>query len=84
MRIKKNKTTWKTLETAYVKPRGLVDAELHAYLKEYLAEMERPLAGSNRRGFCTVGLDGQKARMEQFITNEDGTVLRDEVRIIER
>ena len=32
----------------------------------------------------TVGLDGTKARGEQFMRDEDGTLLRDKVRIRER
>ena len=89
MRIQKDKTAWKTLRTACANLRGVIDAGLHAYFEEYLAETERLLAANDQRGFYkhlkgTVGLDGRKARSEQFIMDEDGTLLRDKVRILER
>ena len=57
--------------------------------EEYLAETERLLADNDQRGFYkhlkgTVGLGGRKARSEQFIMGEDGTLLRDKVRIRKR
>ena len=61
---------------------------MHAYFEEYLAETERLLANDDQRGFpkhqSTVGLGRTKARSEQFIRDEDGTLLRDKVRIRER
>jgi len=67
----------------------VIDAGLHAYFEEYLAETERLLADNDQRGFYkhlkgTVGLDGRKASIEQFIMDEDGTLLRDKGRILER
>ena len=58
-------------------------------MEEYLAETERLLADNDQRGFYkhlkgTVRLDGRKARSEQFIMDEDGTLLKDKVRILER
>ena len=52
--------------------RAVIDAGLHAYFEEYLAETERLLADNDQRGFHkhlkgTVGLGGRKARSEQFI-----------------
>ena len=89
MRIKRDKTAWKTLRTACANLRGVIDAGLHAYFEEYLAETERLLADNDQRGFCkhlkgTVRLDGRKARSEQFIMDEDGTLVKDKVRILER
>lgn len=89
MRIKKDKAAWKTLRKACANLRRAIDAALHAYLEEYLTETERLLADNDQRGFykhlkATVGLDGRKARSEQFIRDEDGTLLRDKVRILER
>ena len=67
----------------------MIDAGLHAYVEEYLAETERLLADNDQRGFYkhlkgTVRLDGRKARSEQFIMDEDGTLLKDKVRVHER
>ncbi|MEP3106391.1 MAG: hypothetical protein ABJO54_04965 [Hyphomicrobiales bacterium] len=65
------------------------DAAMHAYFDECLAETERLLTDNDQRGFYkhlkgTVGLDGRKATSEQFIWDEDGTLLRDKVRIFKR
>ena len=65
-------TAWKTLRTACANLRAVIDAGLHAYFEEYLAEAERLLADNDQRGFYkhlkgTVGLGGRKARSEQFI-----------------
>ena len=62
---------------------------MRAYVEEYLAETESLLADDDQRGFYknlkgTVGLDGRKAKNEQFIRDEDGTLPRDNVRIRER
>ena len=85
MRINpRDRTAWKTLRTACANLRAVIDAGLHA--SEYLAETERLLADNDQRGFYkhlhgTVGMGGRKARSEQFIMDEDGTLLRDKVRI---
>ena len=89
MRIKRDKITRKTLRTACANLRGVIDAGLHAYFEEYLAETKRLLADNDQRDFYkhlkgTVRLDGRKARSEQFIMDEDGTLLKDKVRILER
>ena len=67
----------------------MVDAGLNAYFEEYFVETERLLADNDQRGFYkhlkgTVGLGGRKARSERFIMDEDGTLLRDKVRICKR
>ena len=67
----------------------MIDAGLHAYFEEYLAETERLLTDNDHRGFYkhlkgTVGLGGRKARSEEFIKDEDGTLLRDKGRIRKR
>ena len=67
----------------------MIDEGLHAYFEEYLAETERLLADNDQRGFYkhlkgTVGLDSRKARSEQFIMDEDGTLLKDKVLVLER
>ena len=87
MRIKRDKTTWKTLRTACANLRGVIDAGLLVYFEEYLAETEIILADNDQQGFYkhlkgAVGLDGRKARSEQFIMDEDGTLLKDKVRIL--
>ena len=51
--------------------------------------MEILLAANDQRSFYkhlkgTVRLGGKKARSEQFIMDEDGTLLKDKVRILER
>ena len=89
MSIKRDKTAWKTLRTACANLRGEIDAGLHAYFEEHLAKTERLLADNDQRGFYkhlkgTVGLDSRKARSEQFIMDEDGTLVKDKVRILER
>ena len=89
MRIKTDKIAWTTLRTACANVRGVNDAGLHAYFEEYLAETKRLLADNDQRDFYkhlkgTVRLDGRKARSEQFIMDEDGTLLKDKVRILER
>ena len=85
----RDRTAWKTLRTACANLRAVIDAGLHDYFKEYLAETETLLANNDQRGFYkhlkdTVGLGGRKARSEQFIMDEDGTLLRDKVRIRKR
>ena len=67
----------------------MVAAGIHAYFEEYLAETERLLASNDQRRLyrnlkSTVGLKGKNARSEQFIRDDDGTLLRDRVRIHER
>ena len=67
----------------------MIAAGLHAFFEAYLAETERLLANNDQKGFykhltSTVGLEGTKARSEQFNRDEDGTLLRDKVRIRER
>ena len=58
-------------------------------LKGTFAETDGRLADNDQRGFYkhmkgTVRLDGRKARSEQFIMDEDDTLLKDKVRILER
>ena len=90
MRIEDDKTARKTLRTACAKLQGVIDAGLYAYFEEYLAETERLLADNDQRGFYnkhmkgTVGLDGRNARSDNLIVEEDGTLLRDNVRILQR
>ena len=88
MRIKRDKTARKTLRMACANLRGVIDAGLHAYFEEYLAETERLIADNDQRGFYkhlegTVTLDGRQARSERFM-DEDVTLLKDKVRILER
>ena len=85
----RDRSAWKTLRTACANLRVVIDAGLHAYFEEYLAETKRLLADNDQRGFYkhlkgTVGFGGRKARSEQFIMDEDGTLLRDKVRIRKR
>ena len=51
MRIKKDKTAWRTLKTACVNLRRAIDAALHAYFEEYLAETEKLLADNDQWSF---------------------------------
>ena len=81
MHITRDKTAWKTLRTACANLRGVIDAVLHSYFEEYLAETERFLADNDHWGFYkhltgTVRFDGRKAKSEKFM-NEDGTLLKD-------
>ena len=85
----RDKTAWKTLRTACANLPGVIDAGLHAYFEEYPPETEGFLADNDQRGFYKhlkgmVGLGGRKAISEQFIMDEDGTLLRDKVRLRER
>ena len=62
---------------------------MNAYFEEYFVETERLLADNDQRGFYKhlkgmVGLGGRKVKSEQFIMDEDGTLLRDKVRIRKR
>ena len=62
---------------------------LHVYFEEDLAETERLLPDNDQRGFYkhlkgTVGLGGPMVRSKKFNMDDDGTLLRDEVRIRER
>ena len=55
-------------------------------LEHYFAETEGLHTDNDRRGFLkhlkgTVGWGGRKERSEQFIMDEDGTLLRDKVGI---
>ena len=70
MRIKRDKTAWKTLRTACANLRGVIDAGLHAYFEEYLAETERLLADNDQRAFYkplkgTVGRRGWTVEMRE-------------------
>ena len=54
-----------------------------------LQKAERLLVDNDDRGFYkhlkgTVRLDDRNARSEQFIRDEEGTLLRDNMRILER
>jgi len=85
----RDSTAWKKLRSACANLQEVVAAGVNAYFEEYLAETEKFLASSDQRGFykhlkSTVGLQGTKARSEQFIMDEDGTLLRDQARIRER
>ena len=87
--MKEDNTAWKTLRMACANLRRSIDAALHAYFEEDLAKRERLLVDNGQRGFCknlkgTVWLDGRKASSEQFIGDEDGTLPRNKVRILER
>ena len=67
----------------------VITTGLHTYFDGYLAQTGRLLANNDQRGFyknlkSTVGLEETKARGEQFIRDEDGSLLRDKVRIRER
>ena len=67
----------------------MIDAGLHAYFEEFLANTERILADNDQRGFYehlkgTVRLGDRMARSEQFIMDQDGTLPRDEVRVGKR
>ena len=80
-----DRTAWKTLRTACANLRAVIDAGLHAYFEQYLAKTERLLADNDQRGFYkhlegTVGLAGRKARIEQFIMDEDGTLHKVRIR----
>ena len=84
-----DKVAWKTLRTTCAKLREVIDAGLHSHFEEYLAELEACLERSDQRGLYkhlkrTVGLEGRKADGEQYIRDEDGTLLRDKGRIRER
>ena len=85
----KDRAAWKTLRNSCAKLREVIGAGLYAHFEEYLAELERCLERNDQRGFYkhlkrTVGLEGRKAGGEQFIRDEDGTLLRDKGRIRER
>ena len=89
MRIKRDKPAWTTLTTACANLRGVIDAGLHAYFEGYLSETEMLLTDNHQRGFHkhlkgTVGLGGRRARSGQFIMDEDGTLIKDKVRILAR
>ena len=76
-------------EDACANLRAVIDAGLHAYFEDFLAETERTLADNDQRGFYkhlkgTVGLGGRKARSEQFIMDENRKLVRDKVRIRKR
>ena len=85
----RDRTAWKTLRMACANLRAVIDAGLHAHFEEYVAETERLIADNDQGGFYThfkgtVGLGGRKPRSEQFIMDEDGTLLRNKVRIRKR
>ena len=85
----RDRTPWKTLRSACANLQKLVASGLHAFFEAYLARTERLLTNNNQRGFykhlkSAVGLEVTKARSEQFIRDEDVTLLREMVRIRER
>ena len=49
-----DRTAWKTLRTACANLRAVIDAGLHAYFEEYLAETERLLADNDHRGSTSI------------------------------
>ena len=62
-----DRTAGKTLRTACANLRTVIDAGLHAYFEEYLAETERLLADNDQRGFYkhlkgTVGLEVERRK----------------------
>ena len=62
----------------------MVAAVIHTCFEEYLAETGREPANNDQRGFyrrlkSTIELEGNMARSEQFIRDEDGTLFRDRV-----
>ena len=61
-------------------------AEAHPCFGKYPVETERLLASNDQKGLCLgpeeqSGLGGATARSEQFIRDEDDTLLRDKVQI---
>ena len=61
----RDRIAWKTLRTACANLQKAVAAGIHAYFEEYLAETERLLAKTNKRGHyrhlkSTVGLDNRR------------------------
>ena len=85
----REKMVWKMLKTTCAYLLKVVDARVHRYRTEYVAQTERLLADNDQLGFfklfkCTAGLKGQKARSEQFIVPEDSMVLREKVHVPER
>ena len=50
----RERTAWKTLRTACANLRAVIDAGLHAYFEEYLAETERLLADNDHRGSTSI------------------------------
>ena len=85
----RDRIAWKKPRTACANLQEVVAAGVHAYFEEYFTETETLLENNDQRGFykhlkSTVGLEGTKATSEQFIMDEDGTLLRDQVRIRER
>ena len=69
--------------------RGVNDAGLHAYFEEKISWKAGLVVYNDQGGFFkhvkgTVGLGYRKARSEQLIMDEDGTLLRDKVHISER
>ena len=80
----RDRIAWKTLRTACANLREVIVSGLHAYFEEYLAETGREPANNDQRGFyrrlkSTIELEGNMARSEQFIRDEDGTLFRDRV-----
>ena len=47
----RDRTAWTTLRKACANLRAVIDAGLHAYFDEYLAETEILLAHNDQRGF---------------------------------
>ena len=47
----RDRIAWKTPRSAYASLQGVIDAGLHTYFEEYLAETERLLANEHQRGF---------------------------------
>ena len=79
----------KTLRSACTNLQEVIAAGMHVNFGGHLAETERLLAKNDQRGFYkhlknTVGLERMKTRSDQFIRDENGTLLRDEVRSRER
>ena len=80
----RDRIAWKALIYACANLQKVIAAGRRAYFEEYLAETERLVANNDQRRFykhlkITVGLEATEARSEQFIRDEDGTLLRDKV-----
>ena len=88
MRIKKKKTAWKTKDGLREAAKG-DRCSVARLLRRVPGETERLLANNDQWLFYkylkgTVGLGGRNAKTEQCIRDEDGPLLRDNVRILER
>ena len=81
--------TWRTLKAACKGVTAAVETGIYAHLDKYVAELEAVYKDRDMRGLYkhlkrSVGLSGRQAGGQQFVTDENGVLLRNKEDILQR